>query len=82
MKHAGTAALDAQEDLLNAVRARDGLREPRRGVLVEMQPRPASAVEYAAGLFADLRVGTDWQRFPVTTATARAALLGMIDRSL
>ena len=82
MKHAGTAALDALEDLLNAVRARDGLREPRRGVFYRRGRAWLHFHEDAAGLFADLRVGTDWQRFPVTTATARAALLGMIDRSL
>jgi hypothetical protein len=32
MRHAGPAALDALNDLLDAVRTRAGLREPRRGV--------------------------------------------------
>ena len=82
MKHAGTAALDALEDLLSAVRARGGLREPRRGVFYRRGRAWLHFHEDGAGLFADLRVGTDWQRFPVTTAAARAALLGMIDRSL
>jgi hypothetical protein len=32
-----------------------------------------------AGLFADLRLGSDWQRFPVKGPEERAELLAVID---
>jgi hypothetical protein len=37
--------------------------------------------EDAAGLFADLRLDSDWQRFPVNNPDERAELLAAIDRT-
>ena len=82
MKHAGPLALDALNDLLDAVRTRPGLREPRRGVFYRKGKAWLHFHEDPAGLFADLRSGADWQRFPVSDAAGRTALLAAIDRSL
>jgi hypothetical protein len=73
MKHAGAAALDELHDLLAAVRARGGLREPRPGNFYR---------EDKAGLFADLRGGAEWERFRVSDPGEREALLAAIDRAL
>jgi len=37
--------------------------------------------EDPAGLFADLRLGGDWQRFPVNSPEEQAALLAAIDQA-
>jgi hypothetical protein len=82
MKHAGPATLDSLHDLLAAIRTRAGLREPRRGVFYRKGKAWLHFHEDRAGLFADLRIGADWQRFPVSDAAQRATLLAVIDRSL
>jgi hypothetical protein len=82
MKHAGKAALDQIDDLLEQIRQHDGLKEQKRGVFY----RGASAFlhfhEDPAGLFADLRGKSDWQRFPVNTPAQRRALFAQIRRVL
>jgi hypothetical protein len=82
MKHAGPATLDALDDLITAIRARDGLREPRPGIFYRKGKAWLHFHEDKAGLFADLRVGTEWERFRVSTPEERANLLAMIDRNL
>ena len=82
MKHAGPVALDALDDLLVAIRARDGLKEPRRGVFYRRGKAWLHFHEDKAGLFADLRTGTDWKRFRVSEPEERAKLLRVVDRSL
>ena len=68
MKHAGPATLDALDDLIAAVRARDGLKEPRRGVFYRRGKAWLHFHEDSAGLFADLRPGAEWIRLRVSTA--------------
>jgi hypothetical protein len=82
MKHAGPAALDSLHDLLVAIRARAGLREPRRGVFYRKGKAWLHFHEDPAGLFADLRIGAEWQRFPLSDPATRTVLLAAIDRSL
>jgi hypothetical protein len=82
MKHASPTTLDALHDLLEAIRARKGLREPRRGIFYRKGKAWLHFHEDPAGLFADLRYGGEWQRFPLSSAAGRAALLAAIDRSL
>jgi hypothetical protein len=83
MKHAGPAALAELADLLAAVRARGGgLREPRPGIFYRKGKAWLHFHEDKAGLFADLRVANDWQRFRVSDRPERAALLTAIDREL
>jgi hypothetical protein len=81
VKHAGPEALDALADLVAAVRAR-GLKEPRPGIFYRKGKAWLHFHEDKAGLFADLRTGTAWQRFRVSSAEEGAKLLATIDRSL
>jgi hypothetical protein len=82
MKHAGAAALNALRELITAIRARDGLKEPRPGVFYRKGKAWLHFHEDKAGLFADLRVGAEWERFRVSEAEERAKLLAVIDRAL
>jgi hypothetical protein len=78
MKHAGQAALDAPEDLLEKVRAFSGLREKQRGIFYRKSFAFLHFHEDPAGLFADLRVADDFERFPVNTRAERQALLAAL----
>jgi hypothetical protein len=82
MKHAGPAALEALGDLIAAVRAHPGVREPRSGIFYRQGKAWLHFHEDEAGLFADLRAGADWQRFRVSDTGEQAALLAAIDRAL
>ena len=82
MKHAGAAALDALDALLADIRKREGLKEPRPGVFYRKGRAFLHFHEDAAGLFADLRDGGDWMRYPVSRPADRAKLFAAIDRAL
>jgi hypothetical protein len=81
MKHAGRGALEALGDLLVNLRARTGLVEKWPGIFYVKGRAYLHFHEDRAGLFADLRQGGDWQRFPVNSSDERAKLLEIIDRS-
>ena len=82
MKHAGAAALDELGDLIAQVRAREGLREKQTGVFYRKGKAWLHFHEDKAGLFADLRAGTDWERFRVSDTDEQVLLLAAIDRAL
>ncbi len=81
MKHAGPAAIAELADLIGKIRAR-GVKEPRPGIFYRKGKAWLHFHEDPTGLFADIRLGADWERHKVSTAKQRAALLAMIDRSL
>jgi hypothetical protein len=81
MRHAGPQAFDALKDLLVAIRAR-GLKEPRPGIFYRKGKAWLHFHEDKAGLFADLRLGAEWERFRVSDEGEQANLLRLIDRSL
>ena len=76
MKHATPAALDALEGLLADLRTL-GLVERARGVFYRKGRAFLHFHEDPKGLFADVRdaAGGDFERFDVTAADGRAALL-------
>ena len=82
MKHAAPAALAALADLLAQVRVRAGIAERRPGVFYSKSRAFLHFHEDPAGLFADLRAGADFDRYPVNTPPEREALLSAIDRAL
>jgi hypothetical protein len=82
MKHAGPSALDALSDLIAAIRAREGLKEPRPGVFYRKGKAWLHFHEDKAGLFADIRTGEEWERLRVSDSGERANLLALIDRLL
>ena len=81
MKHAGAAAFEVLSDLLDRLRSRTALTERRPGIFYVRGKAFLHFHEDPAGLFADLRVGSDWQRFPVNSPDERAGLLAVIDRT-
>lgn len=82
MKHATPAALAALADLLARVRAHAGVVERRPGVFYSRSRAFLHFHEDPAGLFADLRAGADFDRYPVNTPPECQALLSAIDRAL
>jgi hypothetical protein len=81
MKHAGAGALEALSDLLESLRSRTALVERRPGIFYVSGKAFLHFHEDPAGLFADLRLGSDWRRFPVKRPDERAELLAIIDRT-
>ena len=78
MKHAGPETLDTLADFLDQIRRHAGLREPKRGSFYRKSSGFLHFHEDPAGLFADLKIGNDYQRFRITTAAERRALLQRI----
>jgi hypothetical protein len=81
MKHAGAAAFEALSDLLESLRSRTALVERRPGIFYVSGKAFLHFHEDPAGLFTDLRMGSDWQRFPVNSPDERAELLAVVDRT-
>ena len=81
MKHAGPGALTALSDLLASLRTRTALVERRPGIFYVRGKAFLHFHEDPAGLFADLRLGGDWQRFPVNSPDEHTELLVAIDQA-
>jgi hypothetical protein len=77
VRHARADALDALEPLLAQLREVETLREKSRGVFYRGSRAWLHFHEDPAGLFADLRVGERFERFPVNTGTERKRVLGL-----
>ncbi len=82
MKHATPIALDVLEPVIEKIRLVEGLTEKRRGIFYRKSQAFLHFHEDPTGFFADVRTGSEWQRFPATTAADRRALLAAIKRSL
>jgi len=82
MKHAGKDALDALEALLLQIRRHDDLTEKKRGIFYRNSAAFLHFHEDPKGLFADLRVGSVWKRFRVSTKTECKALLAQLQAIL
>jgi hypothetical protein len=84
MRHAGEQALDRLEPMLTALRAYSELREKKRGTFYRGSRAFIHFHEDPAGLFADVRLHDDFDRFDVTTVARQKALLreiGLLLRS-
>jgi hypothetical protein len=62
---------------LAQLRAVEALREKSRGVFYRGSKAWLHFHEDPAGLFADVRVGEGFERFPVNTAAERTRVLGL-----
>lgn len=82
MKHAGPAALDRLEPLLKALRRRGALKEKSRGTFYRGGRAFLHFHEHGEEFFADLRIAAEFERFPATTPTDRAALLKRVDQAV
>ena len=82
MRHAGPEALDRLEPLLAELRRRDGLKEKSRGAFYRGSKAFLHFHEHGLEFFADLKIGNDFERFPATGPSDRAALLKRVDALL
>ena len=82
MRHAGPQTLDQLGPLLTSIRRCPGLRERSRGVFYHKSKALLHFHEDAAGLFADLRTESDWERLPVNTAAERRRVLRMVTEAV
>jgi hypothetical protein len=82
VKHADAATLAALSDLIENLRRRRVLVEKRLGIFYTKGRAFLHFHQDPAGLFADLRDGDQWQRFPVNHPDECARLLTAVDRAL
>jgi hypothetical protein len=82
MKHADAAALQGLSDLLEQIRVKKGIREKKLGIFYRKSKSFLHFHEDPAGLFADLRMGAEFDRYPVNTKKDWKVLLTAIDRAL
>jgi len=75
VKHAGPGALDHLENLLSALREIPGISEKSRGVFYRGSRAFVHFHEDPAGLFADVRIDTAFERVRVTSAKEQQRLL-------
>ena len=78
MKHAGGEALAKMESLLSAIREIPDLTERSPGVFYRRSSAFLHFHEDPAGMFADIKIGKEWQRLPVNNARERAALVRLV----
>jgi hypothetical protein len=78
MKHAGDETLDALEQVLCEARKYVALRERKRGAFYMKSVGILHFHEDPAGIFADLKVDGEWQRFPVNTRAEQRSLLAKL----
>jgi len=82
MKHASATALHGLAELLGQIRVKEGIKEKKLGIFYRKSKSFLHFHEDPAGLFADLRVGADFDRYPVNTKKEWEVLLTAIDRAL
>ena len=75
MKHAGERALKTLEPLLAELRKIPGLQEKKHGIFYQCASAFLHFHEDPAGLFGDLKVTGEFERFPVNTRQERQAFL-------
>jgi hypothetical protein len=82
MKHAGPAALDRLETLLEVLRRDPHLKEKSRGTFYRAGRAFLHFHEHGDELYADIRLDDDFERLPATNAAERAALLKLVAKAL
>jgi hypothetical protein len=78
MKHAGKEALERLEPLLEKLRRIEGLVEKRPGIFYRKSRALLHFHEDDSGLYADLRLGAEFERVRVETAKERSSLLAAV----
>ena len=81
MKHVTPAGLDELEEVLSELRRVDGLTEKKRGVFYRGSRAFLHFHEDPTGMYADVRVDTEFERLRVSTKTERRRLLSVVRRA-
>jgi hypothetical protein len=74
------AGLDDLEEVLSELRRVDGLTEKSRGVFYRGSRAFLHFHEDPSGMYADVRVDTEFERLRVTTKAERRRLLSVVRR--
>jgi hypothetical protein len=82
MKHAGPAALDTIEPMLERLRALPGLKEKSRGTFYRGSKAFLHFHEDPSGMYVDVRLADDFERFRVTTRTEQDSCLRRVRKAL
>jgi hypothetical protein len=82
MKHAGPAALDRLEPLLESLRRQSALKEKSRGIFYRGGRAFLHFHEDGEAFYADLKTGDEFERFPATSTRERDALLRRVDKAV
>lgn len=82
MKHAGVDALSRLESLLRALRECSELRERSTGVFYWKSKPFLHFHEDVSGLYADVRVGPEFERFPVNSESEKGVLMREVKQAL
>jgi hypothetical protein len=82
MKHANSATLLRLEPLLELLRSCEPLREKRPGIFYRKAVVFLHFHEDATGIFADLKVGSEYQRFGVSNRAGQRKFLAEVRRVL
>jgi hypothetical protein len=82
LKHADVRALEAVSDLIENLRRRSNLVEKKLGIFYTKGRAFLHFHKDPAGLFADLREGDEWQRYPVNDPDECTRLLAAVGRTL
>jgi hypothetical protein len=72
-------ALRSLSDLLEQIRLKQGIKEKKLGIFYRKPKSSLHFHEDPAGLFADLSVGGDFDRYPVNTKEEWKLLLAAIE---
>ena len=82
MKHATPSSLSKLGALLGQLREIDGLKEKTLGVFYLKSKAFLHFHDDPAGIFADVRRGPDWDRYPVNTGGEKQRLLRAVRTAL
>jgi len=82
MKHADQITLAGLQDLLQAIRQFGGLKEKTPGSFYYKAGGFVHFHQDPAGLFADLKIAGQWQRFKISTLSEQEVLLAEIAQVL
>jgi hypothetical protein len=82
VRHASAEALDQLEAVLRRVRLLPGLVERKRGVFYRQSRAFLHFHEDPSGLYADVRLAGEFERFRVETAEEREALLRRVQLAI
>jgi hypothetical protein len=78
VKHVTAEGLDELGDVVRELRGVDGLKEKSRGVFYRGSRAFLHFHEDPSGLYADVRLDTDFERMRVTTKAERKRLLSVV----
>lgn len=82
MKHASPPTFDKIEPLLSAVRGNSGIKEKGRAIFYRRGAAFVHFHEDPAGIFADIKVDSEWLRFPVNTPADCQVFLERVNAAL